>query len=254
MGRIAGLTYGVLCYGIFLATFLYAMAFIADLPVPRTIDKGPSAPVFTAIAVDLALLGLFAVQHSGMARRGFKRWLTRWLPAHAERSTYVLLSSAVLILLFWQWRPIDAVVWSVQETWAEWLLYGAYIFGWLFLLTATFVINHFDLFGLRQVWLNMRGESYTPPQFRERFHYRWVRHPLMVGFIIAFWATPHMTAGHLLFAGASTAYILIALQLEERDLLAAHGDEYRSYKQRVPSLVPWPSAGRQTERRGQAVS
>lgn len=251
MTRIAGLLFGALSYGIFFATFLYAMAFVADLWVPRTIDKGPAAPLLEAVIIDLALLGLFAVQHSGMARRGFKRWLTRGVPAHIERSIYVLLSSSVLILLFWQWRPLPSVVWRVDAVWAEALLYAACAAGWLFLLTATFVINHFDLFGLRQVWLNMKGARYTPPHFRERLHYKLVRHPLMLGFIVAFWSTPEMTAGHLLFAAATTAYILIALQLEERDLIAAHGADYRDYKRRVPSLIPWPRPRQRSYRQTQ---
>jgi len=241
---MTGLIFGVMSYAIFFVTFLYAMGFIADFLVPRTIDNGPQAPLLAAIAVDLGLLGLFAVQHSGMARRGFKRWLTAWFPAPVERSLYVLLSSAVLILLFWQWRPIAGAVWQVDAPWAVTLIYGVYLFGWLFLLTGTFVVNHFDLFGLRQVWLNLRSVPYTPPQFKERLHYRLIRHPLMLGFIIAFWATPVMSVGHLLFSAASTGYILIALQLEERDLIAAHGEDYRRYKRRVPSLLPIPKPRR----------
>jgi protein-S-isoprenylcysteine O-methyltransferase Ste14 len=240
MNKVAGVFYGVLCYGVFLASFLYAIAFLANVPVPHTIDHGPSAALPIAIAVDLVLLGVFAVQHSGMARRSFKRWLIRWLPAQIERSTYVLLSSAALILIFWQWHPINQVIWNVDTRWAVILLYGIAAAGWLVLLSGTFVINHFDLFGLRQVWLNLHNRPYTPLQFQERLHYRLIRHPLMLGFIIAFWATPHMTAGHLLFAMATTTYILLALRLEERDLIAAHGEEYRRYQERVPSLLPWP--------------
>lgn len=244
MARITALLFGVVSYVVFFLTFLYAIGFVADQLVPRTIDRGPDAAMPVAIAINLALLGLFAVQHSGMARRGFKRWLTRWFPAHVERSLYVLLSSVVLILLFWLWRPMGPVVWQVEATWAIWALYAVAAFGWLFLLTGTFVINHFDLFGLRQVWLNLRRQPYTALEFKERFHYRFVRHPLMVGFIVAFWATPTMTLGHLLFAAASTGYILIALQLEERDLIAMHGNDYRRYKQRVGGLVPIPKRGR----------
>ena len=240
MKRFAELSYGVLCYTLFLASFLYAIAFVAGVLVPRTIDKGPFAPLTVALFVDLVLLGLFAVQHSGMARMGFKRWLTRWLPVSMERSTYVLLSSVALLLLFWQWRPIDDVVWSVPAGWATLVLYGVAAAGWLLVLSGTFVINHLDLFGLRQVWLNFRNRPYTPIPFRERLHYRLIRHPLMLGFIVAFWATPHMTAGHLLFAAATTGYILLALRLEERDLITAHGKEYLHYRERVPSLLPWP--------------
>jgi len=245
MTRIGGLLYGVMCYALFLASFLYAVVFIAGLWGPRTIDRGlPAAPA-AAVIIDLALLGVFAVQHSGMARRGFKRWLTRWAPVSIQRSTYVLLSSAALIVIFWQWRSIGTTVWSVHAPWAVWTLYGLYATGWVLVLSGTFVINHFDLFGLRQVWLNLRRRPYTPPQFKERLHYRVIRHPLMLGFIIAFWATPHMTAGHLLFAAVTTGYILLALRLEERDLIADHGDEYRRYKARVPSLLPWPRPRRQ---------
>ncbi len=240
MTRIAGLFYGVLSYAMFLVSFLYAIAFVADLRAPRTIDHGPSAPPATAVMIDLVLLGIFAVQHSGMARRGFKRWLTRWAPAPLERSTFVLLSSAALLLVFWQWRPIDAVIWSVESPLAAGALHAVTAAGWLLVLTGTLVISHFDLFGLRQVWLNLRGQPYAPLHFQERLHYRVIRHPLMLGFIIAFWATPHMTAGHLLFAVATTGYILLALRLEECDLIAAHGDEYLRYRERVPLLLPWP--------------
>jgi protein-S-isoprenylcysteine O-methyltransferase Ste14 len=249
MTRIVGLFYGAIAYAIFLLSFVYAVAFVADMPVPRTIDHGPSAPWLTALVVDLVLLGAFAVQHSGMARRGFKRWLTRWLPPQMERSTYVLLSSLLLLLIFWQWRPIGAVVWSVDSSWATLTIYGLAAAGWLLVLSGTFAINHFDLFGLRQVWLNVRRRPYQPLKFQERQHYRVVRHPLMLGFIVAFWATPHMTAGHLLFAAATTGYILLALQLEERDLILIHGDDYRRYRERVPSLIPWPRAYRRLFRR-----
>ncbi|MGO9943139.1 MAG: methanethiol S-methyltransferase [Rhodoblastus sp.] len=240
MKRIAGLLYGALAYAMFLVSFLYAIAFVADIWAPRTIDHGPSAPPATAAVIDLILLGVFAVQHSGMARRGFKRWLTRWAPAPLERSTFVLLSSAALLLIFWQWRPIDAVIWSVDSPLAAGALHAAAAAGWLLVLSGTFVISHFDLFGLRQVWLNLRGQPYAALHFQERLHYRLIRHPLMLGFIVAFWATPHMTAGHLLFAVATTSYILLALRLEERDLIAAHGDEYLRYRERVPLLLPWP--------------
>jgi methanethiol S-methyltransferase len=226
MKRMIGLFSGILSYMVFLASFLYAIGFVADVVVPRAIDHGPAAPLSTALVVDLVLLGVFAVQHSGMARLGFKRWLKRRLPAQVERSTYVLLSSVALILVFWQWRPIDDVVWNLDAAWARLTLYGVAAAGWLLLLSATFAINHFDLFGLRQVWLNLRGLPYRPLQLQERLHYRVISHPLMLGFIIAFWAAPHMTLGHLLFAVATTVYILLALHLEERDLIAAHGDDY----------------------------
>lgn len=234
--------YGVLCYAVFFLTFLYAIAFVADVSfVPHTVDRGfPTASLVQAVVIDAILLGLFAVQHSGMARRGFKNWLTRWMSPSIERSTYVLSTSLVLILLYWQWRPLPGVVWDVGRGWAWWLLYAVSALGWLIVLSGTFVINHFDLFGLRQVWLRMRGISYTPPEFVDSFFYRVVRHPLMLGFIIAFWAIPRMTTGHLLFAIATTGYILLAVRfLEERDLIAAH-PEYREYRRQVPFICPWP--------------
>lgn len=242
--------YGVLCYVIFFVTFLYAIAFVADTTfVPHTVNRGFAVAGLTqAVVIDASLLGLFALQHSGMARRGFKEWLAGWMGPSIERSTYVLLSSLVLILLYWQWRPLPGVVWDVGHGWAWWLLYGISALGWLVVLSGTFAINHFDLFGLRQVWLCARGVAYTPPAFVDSFYYRIVRHPLMLGFIIAFWATPRMTAGHLLFAIATTAYILVAVRLlEERDLVAAH-PEYREYRREVPMICPWPRPARRTER------
>lgn len=237
------LCYGVLCYVVFFLTFLYAIGFVGDFLVPATLDRpAPAEPAtLSAWITDLALLGIFAVQHSGMARHGFKAWLTRGLSPAIERSTYVLLSSLVLILLFWQWRPLPGTVWDVTAHWDESALYALFAFGWLLVLTGTFVINHFDLFGLRQVWLYARGKPGTPLQFKRHFYYRIVRHPLMLGFLIAFWATPHMSVGHLLFAIATTGYIVIAVKyFEERDLIAAHGSDYRRYQREVPMLCPWP--------------
>jgi protein-S-isoprenylcysteine O-methyltransferase Ste14 len=241
--------YGVLCYAVFFLTFLYAVAFVADVSfVPHTVNRGfATAGLAQAVVIDAILLGVFAVQHSGMARRGFKKWLAGWMSPSIERSTYVLLSSLVLILLYWQWRPLPGVVWDVGRGWA-WLLYGISALGWLIVFSSTFVINHFDLFGLRQVWLGARGVAYTPPAFVDSFYYRIVRHPLMLGFIIAFWAIPRMTVGHLLFAIATTAYILISVRLlEERDLIAAH-PEYREYRREVPMICPWPRPARRTGR------
>jgi protein-S-isoprenylcysteine O-methyltransferase Ste14 len=245
------LLYGVLCYAVFFLTFLYAIAFVADLPfVPHTVDRGfAAASVPQAVAIDAILLGIFAVQHSGMARQGLKKRLTGWMSPSIERSTYVLLSSLALILLFWLWRPLPGVVWDVGRGWAWSLLYGLSALGWLIVLSGTFVIDHWDLFGLRQVWLRARGVAYTPPEFVDSFYYRIVRHPLMLGFIIAFWAIPRMTAGHLLFAIATTGYILVAVWLlEERDLVAAHGEDYRRYQREVPMICPWPRPARRTER------
>lgn len=241
MRSIGTLAYSLACYLVFLLAFLYAICFVADALVPRTIDHGPAASAATAFAVDVLLLVLFAVQHSAMARPAFKRWLTSWLPEPMERSTYVLVSSLVLLLLFWQWRPLPTVIWAVQATWAYWLLYALSALGWLIVLTGTFVIDHFDLFGLRQAWYATRGREAQPVRFVERYYYRLIRHPLMLGFLIAFWATPRMSAGHLLFALATTGYILVAVKfLEERDLVAMHGEAYRDYQRRVPMLCPWP--------------
>ncbi|PWK89673.1 methanethiol S-methyltransferase [Fulvimonas soli] len=242
MRALLTLGYGAVCYAVFFLTFLYAIGFVGDLPLPRTVDRplpaGPATPAMWVI--DLALLGLFAMQHSGMARRGFKAWLARLLPPAVERSTYVLLSSLALILLFWQWRPLPGTVWNVGG-WAAWPLLALCACGWLLVLSGTFVINHFDLFGLRQVWLDAQGRPYTPLPFKRHLYYRVVRHPLMLGFIVAFWATPRMSVGHLLFAAASTAYILVAVRfLEERDLVALHGGDYRRYQREVPMLCPWP--------------
>lgn len=243
MRRAMTLLYGVICYTVFLLTFLYAIAFVADVGVPYTIDQGRVGIMPTALIVNLILLGIFAVQHTGMARRGFKRWLTGWMPEPMERSTYVLLSSLALILLFWQWRPITAVIWDVETNWAFWLLYAISAFGWLLVLTGTFVINHFDLFGLRQVWLHARGHAYTEVELKDSLYYRLIRHPLMLGFIIAFWATPQMTVGHLLFAVATTGYIVLAVKFfEEPDLVSMHGEAYRDYQRKVPMLCPWPRA------------
>ena len=240
MGGLLAVLYGGLCYLVFFGVFLYAIGFVGDFLTPTSLDRGTASPAAAAWVIDIVLLGLFAIQHSGMARRGFKRWLTGWFPKPIERSTYVLLSSLVLALVFWQWRPLAGTVWNVTTPWAYWLLYAVFAFGWLMVLSSTFLIDHFDLFGLRQVWLRMRGREYTPPEFMEHFFYRLIRHPLMVGFIVAFWAIPRMSVGHLLFAVATTGYILIAIQLEERDLMAAHGDEYRQYREEVPMLCPWP--------------
>lgn len=237
------LFYGVVCYVIFFLTFLYAIGFVADARLPTTVDRPvPESPGSLGDwVIDIVLLGIFAIQHTGMARRGFKRWLIHWMSPAIERSTYVLLTSFALILLYWQWRALPAVVWDVGQGWAWWLLYALSALGWLVVLSGTFVIDHFDLFGLRQVWLRARNIGYTPPEFISGFYYRLVRHPLMLGFILAFWAIPHMTVGHLLFAIATTGYILIAVKFfEERDLVATHGDDYRRYQREVPMICPWP--------------
>lgn len=236
--RIGIFAYGVVSYVIFFATFLYAIGFIGNFGVPRTIDGPPQGSLAAALAINLGLLALFALQHSAMARPAFKRWLTRLIPEPAERSTYVLASSLALLLLFWLWQPIGGVVWQLDSDAARGLAYGLFALGWAIVLVCTFLINHFDLFGLRQVWLALRGQPYTPLRFTTPGPYRLVRHPLYVGWLLAFWATPTMTATHLLFALATTAYILIAIRLEERDLVAAHGADYERYRERVPMLLP----------------
>jgi methanethiol S-methyltransferase len=237
--RFVVFVYGVGCYGLFLATFLYAIGFVTNVFVPRSIDSPGDGDLIASLAVDLALLTLFALQHSGMARQGFKRWLTRFVPEPAERSTYVLASSIALIAVFALWRPLGGTVWMVENAVLVTALYGLGIFGWLLVLASTFLINHFDLFGLRQVWLYLIGAEYRPIGFRAPGLYRLVRHPLYVGWLFAFWSTPIMTATHLLFAVVTTLYILFAIQLEERDLIATLGDAYRNYRQRVPMLVPF---------------
>jgi protein-S-isoprenylcysteine O-methyltransferase Ste14 len=238
MNRILTISYGAVCYVVFLASFLYAIGFVGNLVVPRSIDHGVEASLAEAVIVNVLLLGLFAVQHSVMARPAFKRWWTRLVPKTIERSTYVLLSSLALFLLFWQWRTMPAIVWDVAWTPGRIVLWGLFAAGWVTVLLSTFMISHFDLFGLRQVYLAWRGAPYTHLEFRTSLLYRVVRHPLMLGFIVAFWATPTMTAGHLLFAVATTGYILIAIQLEENDLTAALGEKYRDYRTRVPMLIP----------------
>jgi protein-S-isoprenylcysteine O-methyltransferase Ste14 len=237
MIRILTLAYGVVSYLIFFLTFLYAIGFLGNVVVPKSLDSGPTDPWLTALAIDLALLSVFAVQHSVMARQGFKRFVNRLIPAGTERSTYVLASSLALILLFWQWRPLGGVVWYVQHPVGRALLYGGFAFGWLLVLGATVVINHFDLFGLRQSWRAFRGQPQAELHFVTPVLYRLVRHPLYVGWFFAFWSTPTMTVTHLLFAVVTTAYILVAIQLEERDLMNAH-PEYAEYRRKVPMLVP----------------
>ncbi len=237
MTRIFTFLYGVASYLLFLASFLYAIGFIGDFVVPKSLDSPAEGPWQTALFIDLGLLSLFALQHSIMARPAFKRTITRVISKAAERSTFVLASSIALLFLFWQWRPLGGTVWRVHNKVGTVLLYGGFAFGWLLVLFTTFVINHFDLFGLRQVWRHLQGKPQTGLQFTTPFIYRIVRHPLYVGWFFAFWSAPVMTATHLLFAMVTTAYILAAIQLEERDLMAAH-PEYAAYRDQVPMIVP----------------
>jgi protein-S-isoprenylcysteine O-methyltransferase Ste14 len=241
MGKVLAFLYGVVSYLVFFVTFLYAIGFVGNIVVPKAIDyPAVVSPFTTSLLINALLLGLFAVQHSVMARQGFKRWWTRIIPKPIERSTYVLLSSLVLILLFWQWRPMLDVIWSVENTAGRYVLQGLFWLGWLIVLLSTFLINHFDLFGLRQVYLYQRGIEYTNLDFKTVFFYKVVRHPLLLGFIIAFWSTPYMTLGHLIFAIATTAYIIIAIQLEERDMANIHGEAYKEYQKEVSMLIPLP--------------
>jgi methanethiol S-methyltransferase len=253
MKRTAILLYGIVAYGVFFATFLYLVAFVGNLQqsalvqwlpwlpawVPHSIDAGrATGPVAVAVAIDLGLILLFGIQHSAMARLGFKAWLKRQLPAAAERSTYVLVASGMLILLFWQWRPIPAPLWSASSELGQWLGWGVFALGFAIVLLSTFLIDHFDLFGLRQVWRQFTGRDPAAPRFATPLFYRWVRHPLYLGFVLAFWAGPTMSVGHLLFAATMTAYILVAIRFEERDLVHHLGERYERYREQVPMLVP----------------
>jgi protein-S-isoprenylcysteine O-methyltransferase Ste14 len=239
--RLSVFLYGLLCYVVFFATFLYAVGFVCNLYVPRSMDGPPVAPLASSLLADLGLLVLFALQHSVMARPAFKAWWTQFIPEPAERSTYVLASSVALIVLFAYWQPLGGVVWKVTQPAAAMTLYALCAFGWLLVLLSTFLINHFDLFGLRQVWLYLRNEPYTHLTFRTPGPYRLVRHPLYVGWLFAFWATPDMTLTHFVFALATTGYILVAIQLEERDLVRHLGAQYSNYRKRVPMLIPGTS-------------
>ncbi len=240
MQRSLAMLYAVVAYAIFFATFLYLIAFVGNLPpVPLTVDRGgPDAPMATAVVIDLGLIALFGIQHSVMARQGFKAWWTKVVPKPAERSTYVLMASAVLIVLFGFWRPITGTVWLVANPTAEMLLWALFGLGWLIVLLSTFLINHFELFGLQQGWHYLRGREAEPPQFRQPFFYKWVRHPLYLGFFLAFWATPHMTYGHLLLAVGMSIYMLIAIHYEERDLVGLFGEDYERYRREVGMLTP----------------
>jgi methanethiol S-methyltransferase len=243
MGRFAAMLYGVVAYAVFFATFLYAVGFVGNVFVPKAIDTNARPFSVVSLVVDALLLGLFATQHSVMARQGFKEVWTKLVPKPVERSTYVLLSSLCLVLVYWQWRAMLGNVWDVENPEAQRVLMGLFWLGWLQVLASTFMINHFDLFGLRQVYLYMNGREYTPIGFKTPMLYKYLRHPVMLGFLIAFWATPRMTVGHLLFAVATTSYVLVAIQLEERDLIRHHGDTYKQYRGRTSMLLPMPPKG-----------
>lgn len=244
MSKAAAFVYGILAYVMFLGAILYAIGFVENLPIlPKTIDSGVPGPIETSIAVNLILLGVFAVQHSLMARKGFKAWWTKLVPPAIERSTYVLFSNLALILLLWQWQPIPIPVWAVENSMLAAALIALSLIGWGIVFLSTFLINHFDLFGLQQIWNNLREQRIEDPQFRTPLLYKFVRHPLYLGFIIAFWSAPVMSLGHLLFATGTTAYILGAILLEERDMVATFGQTYRNYQARVSMIVPLPPRG-----------
>lgn len=241
--RISVFMYGVIAYAIFVGVFAYSLGFIGNFLVPKSIDSTPQVPLAQALTINLLVLGLFAVQHSVMARPAFKRWLARFIPKPAERSNYVMMSNVAMIVLFVFWQPLGGTVWSVEHPVGRNALYALLVSGWLLVFVSTLLINHFDLFGLRQVWLYLRGREYTPVEFGRPSLYRWVRHPLYVGWFIFFWATPTMTVTHLLFAVVTTLYILVAVRLEERDLIAEHGESYLDYRAEVPRLIPGTRLG-----------
>ena len=240
MAGLVAVLYGVVAYGFTLVALLYLIGFVGNLVVPKSIDSGAAGPLLQSVIVDTTLIALFAIQHSVMARQGFKRWWTRVVPPSVERSTYVLFTSLALLLLYWQWQPIPASVWTVHNPVAAGVLDGIFWLGWVVLVASTFLLNHFELFGLSQVFARLFGKQLSDPKFRTPLLYRYVRHPIYLGILLAVWATPSMTVGHLLFAGMITGYILIGIQLEERDLVKQFGDQYRRYRQRAAMLIPFP--------------
>lgn len=238
MKRILFFLYGVICYFIFFGTFLYAIGFIGNFLVPKSMDSAATTPLGEALLINTALLGLFAIQHSVMARQGFKKWWTKFVPKPIERSTYVLLSSLCLVLMFWQWQPLGGVIWNLEGTLLTGIIYSIYALGWVTVLVSTFIINHFDLFGLRQVWLYLVGKKYTNLGFVTPGLYKMIRHPLYLGWLLVFWSAPVMTVAHLFFAVVTTAYIFFAIRLEEKDLVSIHGRDYAEYKSKTPMIFP----------------
>jgi protein-S-isoprenylcysteine O-methyltransferase Ste14 len=243
MARLTAFAYGLLSYAIFFVTFLYAIGFVSGIVVPKTIDSGTAGPTMQTLLVDLALMSVFAIQHSVMARPWFKRWWTRFVPKSVERSTFVLAASLALLLLFWQWQPLPRMVWRIENPQLGMAVLGLSFAGWLIVLSSTFLINHFELFGLHQVANNLTRRPMPEPRFRSPLFYKLMRHPIYLGFVIAFWAAPTMTLGHLVFAAVTTAYIMVGILLEEHDLVDVFGEQYRNYRQRVPMLIPWRKAG-----------
>ncbi len=241
MGKAIAFLYGIVAHVGFLAVFMYLVGFLANYAVPKSIDSGQEGPFGQALLINVLLLAIFAVPHSIMARPGFKQAWTKIIPSHIERSTYVMISNLLLILLLWQWQPMTGVIWHVGHPVLTQVLWGLFDLGWLVLVLATFMINHFDLFGTRQVYIYLRGKEYSTLPFRTKGFYAYIRHPLMLGWFLGFWSTPHMTVGHLVFAVVTTVYILIAIQIEEKDLVRFHGDAYRDYKRRVSMLLPMPA-------------
>jgi protein-S-isoprenylcysteine O-methyltransferase Ste14 len=238
MGRVLSFIYGFVVYVIMFLAFLYLFGFLANVIVPKGIDDGIQSSIGIALLVNLVLVGLFGISHSVMARPGFKQWWTNIVPKPIERSTYVLVATLIMYLIFWQWRPMEQVIWSVNAEWLRTAIWVLYVGGIVLLLASTFVINHFDLFGLRQVTLNLLKKPYSYLGFKVTFFYKFVRHPIYVGWLILFWATPDMTLGHLVFAIGMSTYILVAIPIEERDLVTYHGENYRQYKSKVPALIP----------------
>ena len=242
MGKNSILTYGIIAYVAFLVTILYAIGFVGNWVVPKSIDTGTTGPIGQSILINVVLLSLFAIQHTIMARPAFKTWWTKIIPVSIERSTFVLATSLLLLLLFWQWRPMPTVIWHIDQPVISTVLQGLSLVGWMMVFYSSFLIDHFDLFGLRQVILHFRGKEYTHPTFVVRSLYRWIRHPLMAGFLVAFWFTPTMTHGHLLFAVVTTGYIFFGIWVEERDLAKVLGEEYAKYRQRTAMIIPFPKS------------